>query len=189
MNLFSAIWSRFRNLFSVVGSTHPPATPVVMLTEAVEEHHEELLEEAAEDLEFEFVPTNFDRLTKDYTASDFACADGTPVPGRLHKNLQKLAENIQRLAVALGKPVTIFEGYRTEEYNKHIGGHKNSLHLECLAAGLKVKGLSRERLAAKIKELIREGVLDKGGVAVYPGYVHYDIRGKNVSWTGKANKK
>lgn len=197
MNFLSIIWSWFCGLFHVVAGTHPP-TP-----ELIDKHmaslpppeaplDEDVLpveEKVPDDLEFKFLTPKSDRLTKDYTATDFACVDGTRVPAKYYHNMTKLAVNIQRLADALGKPVIVVDGFRTAEYNRHIGGNPKSQHLVCLGAEVKVRGMSRARLAAKIKELIKEGVLEKGGVAIYPNGVHYDVRGKNLSWGGKRNKK
>jgi hypothetical protein len=131
------------------------------------------------------------RLTKSFMASEFSCNDEnkTPVPDIYTVNVKKLAANLQVLRDVLGKPIKVTSGYRTKEYNTKVGGVKNSQHLFAKAADIKVKGMSSKRLANKIKKLIDEGKMSKGGIGVYKTFVHYDIRGENRKWYGKGVNK
>jgi uncharacterized protein YcbK (DUF882 family) len=51
-----------------------------------------------------------------------------------------------------------------------------------MAADIVCKGVTPQDVGDTIKRLINEGKMTPGGVNVYPTFVHYDVRGKLVSW-------
>lgn len=190
MSFLNYVWNRFVSLFREVGGTQPNNS--FELVEAVS------VDEATKSVEFDVGSGDVCRLEYATTAPGFpegfgpevfACKDGTPLPKRYHPRAARLASNLSLLEESLGKPVEVVEGFRTAEYNKQVRGSKTTPQLEGLGARIKVKGVGRERLAKKIKELIKEGTLEKGAVAVYPDSVYYDVRGKNLSWTVTSRKK
>ena len=123
------------------------------------------------------------KLTENFNSSEFDCKDGTKVPEIYMKNCKEVAQNLQVLRNELGVPVTITgSGYRTPDHNKKVGGAKNSQHLTCSAADINAKGYTPKQLAAKIESLIKVGKMKQGGIGIYPGFVHYDIRGKKARW-------
>lgn len=122
------------------------------------------------------------QLTDNFNLNEFACKDGTPVPAELTGNVTLLAQNLQVLRDHLGEPVHLNSGYRSPAYNKKIGGVKNSQHLQAKAADITVKSKTPKELAAIIEKLISEKKMKQGGLGVYPGFVHYDIRGSKARW-------
>lgn len=122
------------------------------------------------------------QLTKNFALSEFACKDGTPVPKALIPNVKLLAENLQVLRDYLGEPVHITSAYRTPPYNAKVGGKKNSYHLKAMAGDLTTKSKTPKQLAAIIEKLIAEKKMKQGGVGIYPGFVHYDVRGTKARW-------
>lgn len=123
------------------------------------------------------------KLTKNFTLKEFDCKDGTEVPKDLIHNVQELANNLQVLRDYLGVPVSITgSGYRTPAHNKKVGGAKDSQHLKAKAADINAEGYTPKKLAAVIEKLIDEGKMKQGGIGVYPGFVHYDIRGTKARW-------
>tara|TARA_R100000005_G_C4936995_1_gene163316 strand:+ start:214 stop:540 length:327 start_codon:yes stop_codon:yes gene_type:complete len=100
-------------------------------------------------------------------------------------NLNKLAKNLQKIREEIGIPIRIMSGYRSPEYNKRVGGATRSQHVLAKAADLQVSGMSTTELANTIKQLIKDGVIDSGGVGLYETFVHYDVRGRNARWYGK----
>lgn len=123
------------------------------------------------------------KLTENFNSKEFDCKDGTPVPAIFMSNCKKVADNLQVLRNYLGVPVTITgSGYRTPKHNKNVGGAKESQHLTCSAADINAKGYTPKKLAAVIEKLIAEGKMKQGGIGIYPGFVHYDIRGTKVRW-------
>ncbi|MCC7289911.1 DUF882 domain-containing protein [bacterium] len=121
-------------------------------------------------------------LTKNFTLEEFTCKDGTPVPAELIDNVKELAENLQVLRDFLDQPVHILSGYRTEEHNKKVKGKNKSQHLLAKAADITTKTHSPRQLAAIIEHLIMAGKMEQGGLGVYKGFVHYDIRGVKSRW-------
>lgn len=57
------------------------------------------------------------------------------------------------LRVALGRPVRITSGYRSEALNDAIGGARGSQHMRGEAADIKVDGIGAEDLARRIAAL------------------------------------
>lgn len=122
------------------------------------------------------------KLTKNFSLAEFNCHDGTPVPLNLLDNVVELAQNLQVLRNFLDEPIHINSGYRSPAYNKRIGGVKESQHLMGKASDITVKSKTPRQLAAVIEKLIKEGKMSQGGIGVYPGFVHYDIRKTKARW-------
>lgn len=121
-------------------------------------------------------------LTTNFTREEFDCKDGTKVPAELLPNVQKLADQLQVLRDNLGESIHVNSGYRTPTYNKKIGGKVASQHLHAKAADITCKSKSPKQLAAFIEKLIAAGTLKFGGIGVYPGFVHVDIRQGKARW-------
>ncbi len=124
------------------------------------------------------------QLTENFNLDEFRCKDGTPVPDEYICNAKKLAENLQVLREELGAPLPVNSGYRSPSYNKRIGGVPNSQHLKAAAADITTKNKTPKQLAALIEKLIKQGKMHNGGLGVYKGFVHYDVRPEPARWTG-----
>ena len=123
------------------------------------------------------------KLTKNFNREEFDCKDGTPVPKIYYRNVQEVADNLQILRDYIKEPLYVSgSGYRTEKHNKKVGGAKFSQHLTASAADITAKNLTPKELAAVIEKLIAEGKMVQGGIGIYPGFVHYDIRGTHARW-------
>ncbi len=122
------------------------------------------------------------QLEKNFYLKEFKCKDGTQVPADLLDSVSKLAKNLQVLRDEIGRPIIIISGYRSPRYNKRIGGAKKSQHLLAKAADVVVPGMDARDVWKIILKLIKEGRMVKGGVGIYPDFVHYDIRGRNARW-------
>lgn len=123
-------------------------------------------------------------LTTNFTLEEFACHDQnrTPVPVGFMSNVQMLAENLQVLRDTIGAPIHVNSGYRTPEYNDSVGGKPNSFHKTAMAADITTKNMTPKQLKAVIERLIEEGKMRQGGIGLYAGFVHYDIRGYKARW-------
>lgn len=122
------------------------------------------------------------QLSANFRLSEFHCKDGTPVPGELLANVQELAKNLQVLRDSLKKPITVNSGYRTESYNKKVGGSSNSQHVVGKAADIAVSQTSPTAVKAEIEKLIAAGRMKQGGIGLYGTFVHYDVRGTKARW-------
>lgn len=124
------------------------------------------------------------QLTANFKLSEFRCKDGADVPAELMPNVQDLATNLQVLRDQIGKSITIMSGYRTPAYNAKCGGEPKSQHMEAKAADIIVSGMAPIEVANAIKLLIGAGKMKQGGVGLYDGWVHYDVRGSKARWGG-----
>jgi len=123
------------------------------------------------------------KLTKNFSRQEFDCKDGTSVPGQYIPNVVELASNLQVLRDHIGEPVIITgSGYRTPSHNKAVGGAVNSQHLTAKGADINARNYTPIELAKVIEELIAEGKMKQGGIGIYKGFVHYDIRGNKARW-------
>jgi len=121
-------------------------------------------------------------MTKDFQLSEFACNDGSPVPDELLENVELLAKNLQVLRDELGESLTVLSGYRTKDWNDKVGGKSKSYHMKAMAADLTCKSKTPKQLHRIIEKLIEGKKMKQGGLGLYPGFVHYDVRGTKARW-------
>lgn len=126
--------------------------------------------------------TKTTQLTTNFHIREFACRDGSPVPEQFICNVQKLAAQLQILRDHLGESININSAYRTEAYNKKVGGKPASQHLTASAADITVKSKTPKQLKAVVEKLIKEKKLSIGGIGLYPGFLHIDIREGSARW-------
>ncbi len=114
------------------------------------------------------------QISKNFKLKEFQCKDGS----QLVKIDSELLQKLQQLRDLIGKPIMVNSGYRTPEYNKRVGGAKNSYHMQGKAVDIKVNGLSISELKANALEV------GFNGVGVYKNFLHVDIRRIKVVWRG-----
>lgn len=122
------------------------------------------------------------QLTKNFSLYEFACKDGTQVPIKYMGNVRELALNLQVLRDHLGEPIHLNSAYRHPKYNTKIGGKPESQHLTASAADITVKSKTPKQLKAIVEKLIKEKKLWFGGIGLYPGFLHVDIRKTSARW-------
>lgn len=121
------------------------------------------------------------RLSPHFTSAEFTCHDGTPAPASWLVDAQRLCiQYLEALRAEFG-PVSIVSGYRTQSYNRKVGGAPASFHT-------KIRG----RVGAAVDLRCRRGspsawhaFLDARGVpglGLYPGHVHADNRHGRARW-------
>lgn len=121
-------------------------------------------------------------MTKNFSEEEFDCMDGSIMPINVYHNMVKVANQLQTLRNYIGKPIRVNSAYRSEDYNKVIGGVKNSQHIMGRAADIVVKGMTPIEVSKIIEELINKGDMLQGGLGIYSSFVHYDIRGTKARW-------
>lgn len=122
------------------------------------------------------------KLTENFNLSEFACKSGDSVPIDFQENAKKLAYNLQMIRNEIEEPLNINSAYRTKEHNKKIGGKIDSQHLQCKASDLTAKNHTPNELHKIILKLIKSKKISEGGLGLYKGFVHYDIRGTKARW-------
>lgn len=109
-----------------------------------------------------------------FALEEFHSNDGTKVPVHLYPNLQRLMEQLEILRNECG-PLVITSGFRSPKHNKAVGGAKNSMHLQALAADLKPLDCSPYELAQAIIRMRKQNKLAPGGLGIYPSFIHFDL--------------
>lgn len=108
---------------------------------------------------------------------ELACKNGIPYPQKYITDgtVFKLAEVFEEIRATCGDyPIIVNSAYRTPEYNKKIGGARNSQHVLGRALDLKHTQLSNEQFFTTIRE--NAVYLGVRGLGHYNNFVHVDIR-------------
>jgi uncharacterized protein YcbK (DUF882 family) len=128
------------------------------------------------------------KISDNFGLWEFACHDGTQVPVFLQGGLYRLVLGVlEPLRKELGRPVSVISGYRTPGYNAKINGAPQSAHMTAEAADIRAGDPAALHLT--VLRMHKEGRLPElGGVGVYPGWVHVDVRkardGHLRRWSG-----
>jgi uncharacterized protein YcbK (DUF882 family) len=122
-------------------------------------------------------------LTLNFSVAEFRCPDGSPIPPEYMSNLRTLATNLQVLRDEIGESIHVNSGYRSPDYNRRIGGARNSQHLYARAADIRARTRSPQQLQVVIEQLIAQGRMMQGGLGLYNSFVHYDVRGTRARWS------
>ncbi len=89
-------------------------------------------------------------------------------------------------------PVGVNSWFRSEAYNRSVGGGKNSIHLTGGAADITKRRWTPLRIALAFAH--DYPMAEQLGIGLYPTFVHVDIRGMigrraPARWTGKGAEK
>ena len=115
-------------------------------------------------------------LSANFKVKEFACKDGSdPIFISM-----ELVEVLQKIRTHFGKPVTINSAYRTPTHNKKEGGATYSQHLYGTGADIVVSGVQPKEVAKYAETLL----VGKGGIGIYAGFTHVDVREVKSRWNG-----
>lgn len=129
---------------------------------------------------------NPSQVTEHFTWEEFASHDGVPVPEDLRDHVRDLCKNLEKIRASVGESLHIVSGFRSQAHNEDVGGVKKSQHMLAYAADIAPPdGWTVERLHDLILSMIDRGEIKQGGVGIYPGWVHYDIRGYKARWDNR----
>lgn len=78
-------------------------------------------------------------------------------------------------------PITITSNYRSEAYNRAVGGAPLSQHREFRACDIQARDATPHEIAATLKQWRDRGKF-AGGIGLYATFVHVDTRGTNATW-------
>jgi Peptidase M15 len=90
----------------------------------------------------------------------------------------RLATILHHIEGHFGRQVVITSGCRSRDHNRQIGGARESFHLRCMAADIRLEGINKGRVARYAANLS-----GRGGVGTYchDGSVHVDL-GPRREW-------
>jgi len=117
------------------------------------------------------------RLSPNFHRSEFAC----PVSGIATVD-HELLTVLEAVREYFEEPVIVTSGFRSEEYNRKIGGAPSSYHLIGQAADIRILGVGPKTIV----KLLRKWYPHKYGIGEYPAHVHVDIRDEPVTWIAGA---
>lgn len=106
-------------------------------------------------------------ISRDFKLKEFKCKDGSD---EILLDSSFVITKLQSMRDHFGKPIHINSAYRTLNYNKKIGGAKNSYHTKGMAFDIYIEGVDLDEIC-KYAQLI--GVL---GIIRYNTFVHIDSR-------------
>lgn len=107
------------------------------------------------------------KISANFTVKEFACKDGTD---SVLVDREFVADKLQKIRSHFKVPVTINSGYRTDSYNKKVGGAANSYHVKGQAYDIVVKGKTPAEVAAYAYSIGIPGIIQ------YNTFVHVDSR-------------
>lgn len=90
--------------------------------------------------------------------------------------IKAVAEELQKLRNAIGRPIRINSGWRSKSWNTIIGGSSKSKHLEGLAADIKVHIPQKELLVYVGR------FTDFKGIGISNSFTHLDLREDLTFW-------
>lgn len=114
------------------------------------------------------------QLSEHFNEKEFACHGDN-----LIMLYPELIYRLELLRKEAGKPISVNSGYRSPQYNKKIGGAKNSQHMVGKAADIKIQGLTPSQVA-KLAEKV-----GFRGIGTYDTFTHVDVRANKARWSGK----
>lgn len=106
-------------------------------------------------------------ISNNFKVKEFRCKDGSDT---IKIDVDFVKEYLQTIRDYFGVPVTINSAYRTEAYNKKVGGASNSYHMKGQAFDIVVKGKQPEAVAMFAKQIGIRGVIR------YNTFTHIDSR-------------
>jgi hypothetical protein len=114
-------------------------------------------------------------------ASDEKLQLNTDPPAKLWPNMETTAKVLDEARTRLKAPIRLTSIFRSEAYNRRIGGVRNSSH--CVFNATDLVCAEPASLYLVLLDLRREGMF-KGGLGLYRSFVHLDTRGHNATWRG-----
>lgn len=97
------------------------------------------------------------------------------------ENIVPTLRVLDKLREEIKQPIRVTSSYRSDKYNKKVGGASKSQHKEFTAIDFQVDGANPCWLVGRLRRLRRLGEFE-GGIGEYKTFVHVDTRGTNADW-------
>lgn len=115
------------------------------------------------------------KLSKNFKIREFKCNDGSDtifISDELVSVMQDIRDHF-------GRAVYITSAYRTDFYNKKVGGSYYSKHKYGMACDFTVSGIK----PTIVQKYLSEKYPDKYGIGYADTYTHIDVRKDCARWT------
>ena len=106
-------------------------------------------------------------------------------PETLWPNIELTARVLDEMREIAGGAIEIHSAYRSPAYNRAVGGEKNSFHMRFMAIDVVCKTKSPKQLhkiAVSLRGKKFGGKIFRGGIGLYPGFIHIDCRSYEANW-------
>ena len=107
------------------------------------------------------------KISENFKVKEFACKDGSD---KILIDITFVRGYLQDIRSHFGLPVTVNSGYRTDSYNKKVGGAANSYHKKGRAFDISIKGITPLEVARYA------GSIGVPGIIKYNSFTHIDSR-------------
>lgn len=114
-------------------------------------------------------------LSKNFKVREFRCNDGSDtifISDELVSVMQDIRDHF-------GRAVYITSAYRTDFYNKKVGGSAYSYHKYGMACDFIISGIK----PGAVQKYLSEKYPNKYGIGSDDGYTHIDVRKDCARWT------
>ncbi len=118
-------------------------------------------------------------VSKNFKVKEFKCKDGSD---RILVDMDFVKDKLQAIRDHFGAAVTVNSAYRTESYNRKVGGASKSYHMTGQAFDIAVKRGTPLEVARYAQELGVKGIIQ------YNNFVHVDSRSTKY-WARNNNGK
>jgi uncharacterized protein YcbK (DUF882 family) len=116
------------------------------------------------------------QLSDHFHANEFRCRCCGKLPeGGMSPDLIELLEEIRGVA---GRPVKVTSGYRCLAHNRRVKSKDTSQHRLGTAADIVIEGLTPK----KVGEIAGRFLQHCGGIGIYSGFTHVDVRRQKARW-------
>ncbi len=102
----------------------------------------------------------------------------------LWPNMVPLVHAMDAVRESYGAPLVITNCYRSPDYNACVGGVSKSFHKSFRAADFVGRSGSSREWADAARKARDKGAFS-GGIGLYAGFVHVDVRGSNADWDNR----
>ena len=120
---------------------------------------------------------------KNFRINEFVCHCGCEIPAEARQNIEALVANVlDPVREAYGKPIYVNSGYRCEKHNKAVGGVPKSQHLVGQAADISVKSEKlkvKSELETLASIIVQQGRFDQ--LIIYPTFLHVSYKRSGVN--------
>lgn len=106
-------------------------------------------------------------------------------PKDLWTNIVQTLLVIDEIREIAGAPIVIHSAYRSPEYNKAVGGERNSFHMRFMALDFsspKRTPKELQKIAKSLRGKKFAGRIFRGGIGLYPSFLHVDCRATEANW-------